>query len=109
MTQQITSLLDDTSQAVSLDTFSGLTKGCPAPFWLFQGVCAAWGIDHSRAWSVATAPTSLTAVEVWADGGVQVEFVNDTHHLYDPAFADDVAQLEAQVRILDSSLEGPPA
>ena len=67
------------------------------------------GIDHSRAWSVATAPTSLTAVEVWADGGVQVEFVNDTHHLYDPAFADDVAQLEAQVRILDSSLEGPPA
>ncbi|MFB9730611.1 histidine phosphatase family protein [Ornithinimicrobium kibberense] len=67
------------------------------------------GIDHSRAWSVATAPTSLTAVEVWADGGVQVEFVNDTHHLYDPAFAEDLAQLEAQVRILDSSLEGPPA
>ncbi|MGD8201866.1 histidine phosphatase family protein [Ornithinimicrobium sp. W1679] len=66
------------------------------------------GIDHSRAWSVATAPTSLTAVEVWADGGVQVEFVNDTHHLYDPAFADDVAQTEARVRILDSSLEGPP-
>ena len=59
--------------------------------------------------SVATAPTSLTAVEVWADGGVQVEFVNDTHHLYDPAFAEDLAQLEAQVRILDSSLEGPPA
>ena len=49
MAQQITSLLDDPTQAVSLDTFSGLTKGCPAPFWLFQGVCAAWGIDHQRA------------------------------------------------------------
>ncbi|WP_235143758.1 hypothetical protein [Bifidobacterium moukalabense] len=43
MAQQITSLLDDPTQAVSLDTFSGLTKGCPAPFWLFQGVCGAWG------------------------------------------------------------------
>ena len=49
MAQQITSLLDDPTQTVSLDTFSGLTKGCPAPFWLFQGVCGAWGIDHSRA------------------------------------------------------------
>lgn len=49
MAQQITRLLDDPTQAVSLDTFSGLTKGCPAPFWLFQGVCAAWGIDHQRA------------------------------------------------------------
>lgn len=49
MAQQITSLLDDPTQAVSLDTFSGLTKGYPAPFWLFQGVCAAWGIDHQRA------------------------------------------------------------
>lgn len=37
------------TQSVGLDTFSGLTKGCPAPFWLFQDVCAAWGIDHSRA------------------------------------------------------------
>ena len=49
MAQQITSLLDDPTQTVSLDTFSGLTKGCPAPLWLFQGVCGAWGIDHSRA------------------------------------------------------------
>lgn len=32
MAQQITSLLDDPTQTVSLDTFSGLTKGCPAPF-----------------------------------------------------------------------------
>ena len=44
-------------------------------------------IDHDRIWSVATAPTSLTALEVWPDGGVQVAFVNDTHHLHelDPA------------------------
>lgn len=40
------------------------------------------GIDHDRIWSVATAPTSLTAFEVWPDGGVQVAFVNDTHHLH---------------------------
>jgi broad specificity phosphatase PhoE/ribonuclease HI len=39
-------------------------------------------IDHDRIWSMATAPTSLTAVEVWPDGGVQVAFVNDTHHLH---------------------------
>ncbi|CAN5867772.1 bifunctional RNase H/acid phosphatase [soil metagenome] len=39
------------------------------------------GIDHDRAWSLATAPASLTALEVWPDGGVQVAFVNDTHHL----------------------------
>lgn len=40
------------------------------------------GIDHDRAWSLATAPASLTALEVWPDGGVQVAFVNDTHHLH---------------------------
>lgn len=40
-------------------------------------------IDHDRIWSVATAPTSLTALEVWPDGGVQVAFVNDTHHLHE--------------------------
>ncbi|AXH97820.1 bifunctional RNase H/acid phosphatase [Ornithinimicrobium avium] len=48
------------------------------------------GVDHGRAWSIATAPASLTAIEVWPDGGAQVAFVNDTHHLYDPAF-DEVA------------------
>lgn len=41
------------------------------------------GMDHERAWSLATAPASVTAVEVWPDGGVQVAFVNDTHHLLD--------------------------
>lgn len=39
------------------------------------------GIDHERAWSLATAPASLTALELWPDGAVQVAFVNDTHHL----------------------------
>ncbi|MGB7424969.1 MAG: histidine phosphatase family protein, partial [Ornithinimicrobium sp.] len=41
------------------------------------------GIDHERIWSIATAPCSLTAIEVWPDGGVSVSFVNDTHHLRD--------------------------
>jgi len=41
------------------------------------------GIDTNRAWSIATAPASLTAFEFWPDGGVQVAFVNDTHHLHD--------------------------
>ncbi|MGB5951011.1 MAG: histidine phosphatase family protein [Ornithinimicrobium sp.] len=38
-------------------------------------------IDHERIWSVATAPCSLTQIEVWADAGVSVAYVNDTHHL----------------------------
>ena len=41
------------------------------------------GVDSNRAWSIATAPASLTAFEFWPDGGVQVAFVNDTHHLHD--------------------------
>lgn len=60
------------------------------------------GVDHGRAWSIATAPASLTAIEVWPDGGAQVAFVNDTHHLYDPAFDDADA---ADVTILDLSAE----
>ena len=43
------------------------------------------GVDSNRAWSIATAPASLTAYEFWPDGGVQVAFVNDTHHLHDLA------------------------
>ncbi|MGC1207679.1 MAG: histidine phosphatase family protein, partial [Ornithinimicrobium sp.] len=39
------------------------------------------GIDHERIWSIATDPCSLTAIDVWPDGGVSVTFVNDTHHL----------------------------
>lgn len=38
-------------------------------------------IPHERIWRLATAPTSLTSVEVWADGGTSVAFVNDTSHL----------------------------
>ncbi len=63
------------------------------------------GIDHGRAWSVATAPASLTAVEVWPDGGAQVAFVNDTHHLYDPAFDDTEHESAADVTIVDSSVD----
>lgn len=40
------------------------------------------GMDQDKAWSIATAPASLTALEFWPDGGVQVAFVNDTHHLH---------------------------
>ncbi|HYO17342.1 MAG TPA: histidine phosphatase family protein [Dermatophilaceae bacterium] len=38
-------------------------------------------IPHERIWRLATAPASLTSVEVWADGGISVAFVNDTSHL----------------------------
>jgi probable phosphoglycerate mutase len=39
------------------------------------------GISYERVWRIATAPASLTSVEVWDDGGVSVAFVNDTSHL----------------------------
>jgi probable phosphoglycerate mutase len=39
------------------------------------------GADHERIWSVATAPCSLSVLQVWPDGGVSVATVNDTHHL----------------------------
>jgi len=39
------------------------------------------GIRYERIWRIATAPASLTCVEVWADGGTSVAFVNDTSHL----------------------------
>jgi len=39
------------------------------------------GIPHERIWRLATAPASLTSVEVWDDGGTSVAFVNDTSHL----------------------------
>ncbi|HKJ12548.1 MAG TPA: bifunctional RNase H/acid phosphatase [Ornithinimicrobium sp.] len=41
------------------------------------------GVDHERIWSIASAPCSLTVLEVWPDGGVSVVTVNDTHHLRD--------------------------
>lgn len=39
------------------------------------------GIRYERIWRLATAPASLTCVEVWADGSASVAFVNDTSHL----------------------------
>ena len=39
------------------------------------------GIPYERIGRIATAPASLTSVEVWADGGVSVAFVNDIGHL----------------------------
>ena len=39
------------------------------------------GIPHEKIWRLATAPASLTCVEIWADGGTSVGFVNDTSHL----------------------------
>ena len=59
------------------------------------------GMDHERAWSLATAPASLTAVEVWPDGVAQVAFVNDTHHLYDPVHP---PHDDPSVTVVDSSL-----
>src|SRR5450631_494447 len=40
------------------------------------------GIPHARIWRLATGPASLTSVEVWADGGASVAFVNRTSHLH---------------------------
>ncbi len=39
------------------------------------------GIRYEWIWRLATAPASLTCVEIWADGGASVAFVNDTSHL----------------------------
>ncbi|QFG70254.1 bifunctional RNase H/acid phosphatase [Ornithinimicrobium pratense] len=50
---------------------------------LMSVLCRLLGIDHERGWSLATAPASLSAVEIWPDGVAQVAFVNDTHHLHD--------------------------
>ncbi|MGL5866382.1 MAG: histidine phosphatase family protein [Dermatophilaceae bacterium] len=36
------------------------------------------GLSHERAWRLATAPGSLTAVEVWDDGELSVLFTNRT-------------------------------
>jgi probable phosphoglycerate mutase len=39
------------------------------------------GLAPDRFWSLATAPGSLTGVEVWADGTASVAFTNRTDHL----------------------------
>ena len=48
-TSTLEPLIDDPIDAVSLNAFSALTKGSPAPYWLFRGVCGAWGIEQPRA------------------------------------------------------------
>ena len=55
--------------------------------------------------------TSLTAIEVWPDGGVQVAFVNDTHHLYDPAIDPGPAPVAVRMGCVappNSALMSPP-
>ncbi|HYO86756.1 MAG TPA: bifunctional RNase H/acid phosphatase [Dermatophilaceae bacterium] len=39
------------------------------------------GVGHRQLAPLMTAPASLTSLRLWPDGGVQVEFVNDTSHL----------------------------
>jgi probable phosphoglycerate mutase len=39
------------------------------------------GLGPDRFWSLATAPGSLTGVEVWADGTASIAFTNRTDHL----------------------------
>ena len=39
------------------------------------------GTPVERFWALATAPGSLTAVEVWEDGSASVAFTNRTDHL----------------------------
>jgi broad specificity phosphatase PhoE/ribonuclease HI len=36
------------------------------------------GIDHDRAWQLAAAPGSLTAIEAWPNGAVSIAFTNRT-------------------------------
>lgn len=76
VSQTIASLMDVDSASTSLDAFSGLSKGDPAPFWLFQGVCAAWGIDHSRAAlnliTVSENATFILLLDGMAEGVVRV-------------------------------------
>lgn len=36
----------ETEVETDLNVFSGLKKNDPAPYWLFNGVCAAWGLEH---------------------------------------------------------------
>lgn len=69
---------------------------------LMSVLCRLLGIDPERGWSLATAPASLSAVEIWPDGVAQVAFVNDTHHLYDPVHQQGQ---DAVVTIVDSSLD----
>lgn len=38
-------------------------------------------LPHARFWALATAPASLTAIQLWRDGTTQVAFVNRTAHL----------------------------
>jgi probable phosphoglycerate mutase len=35
-------------------------------------------IPHTRAWRLAAAPGSLTAIEVWSDGTASIAFTNRT-------------------------------
>lgn len=44
-------------------------------------VNAILGVPAERFWALATAPGSLTGVEVWADGTASVAFTNRTDHL----------------------------
>jgi probable phosphoglycerate mutase len=39
------------------------------------------GLPDERFWSIATAPGSLTGIEVWPDGSASVAFTNRTDHL----------------------------
>lgn len=42
---------------------------------------AVLGLPHGSFWTLATAPASLTAIQVWRDGTTQIAFVNRTAHL----------------------------
>ncbi len=44
-------------------------------------LCHLLGSTHTQLNPLMTAPASMTSVRLWPDGGVQVEFVNDTSHL----------------------------
>lgn len=73
---QLHSMIDQTTEMVSLDTFQQLKRQDPAPFWLFNGICAAWGIEKSRAQlnliTVSENATFLLLIDGKEEGVVRV-------------------------------------
>ncbi|MCI1831658.1 MAG: phosphotransferase [Bifidobacterium sp.] len=76
MAQGVSASSDEPNSTVGLNVFDGLRKGDPAPFWLFRGVCGAWGIDRGRARldliTVSENATFLLLLDARPEGVVRV-------------------------------------
>ncbi|MDR1799860.1 MAG: phosphotransferase [Bifidobacteriaceae bacterium] len=69
------SLMDQLAEP-SLSAFDHLTRGAPAPYWLYRGVCANWGLEHDRVdltlITVSENATFLLALDGQPIGAVRV-------------------------------------